>query len=345
MIFKDPLVLAIVPVILIWFMWLRRRRSGPSFISCADDSVRFFGRSLKAWLAGKTDYLRLAALILIVIALARPQAADDLTKRKEGIAMMLSIDCSSTMLAEDLSLGKTGLLEFFEDAEAKRGERLNRIDAVKQVAKGFVKAQPNNMIGVVAFAAYAYVLCPPTFDQEWALSSIDYLKTGMIKDATAVGSGILAGVNSLSQVKAKSKAIVLLTDGNNNYGKVPPLVAAKTAKSLGIKIYTIGIAGKKNALYPKKDAQGRKSYEYVSIAMDEEALRKIAEITGGVYYRVETIGGLKESYADIDKLEKSQMERREREEAEERFAKFLAWAVFLLLLDIILSNTYLRKIP
>jgi len=345
MIFKDPLVLAIVPIILIWFIWLRSRRFEPAFTSPADDSVRFFGRSLRAWLAGKTDYLRLAALILIVIALARPQAADDLTKRKEGIAIMLSIDCSSTMLAEDLGLGKYGLLEFFEDTGAKKEERLNRIDAVKQVAREFVKAQPNSMLGVVAFAAYAYVLCPPTFDQEWVLSSIDYLKMGMIKDATALGSGILAGVNSLSQVKAKSKVIILLTDGNSNYGKVPPLVAAKTARSLGIKIYTIGIAGKKSALYPKKDAQGRKSYEYVNIEMDEEALRKIAEVTGGVYYRVETISGLKESYADIDKLEKSLMERREREDADERFAGFLAWAAFILLLDVILSNTYLRKIP
>ena len=345
MIFKHPLILAIIPLVFIWFVWLKARHSEPAFLFPTDDSIRSFGWSFRAWLSGKTAYLRLAALILIIIALARPQTVDEVTRRREGIAMMLAIDCSSTMLAEDLQLGSSGLLEVFEDNEAKKEKRLNRIDAVKGVARQFVKAEPNNMIGVIAFAAYAYVVCPPTFDQPWVLSSIDRIKVGMIKNETAIGSGILAGVNSLSQVKAKSKVIILLTDGDNNFGKVPPLVAAKVAKSLGVKIYTVGIVSKNVALYPTKDQEGHKTYEYVSITIDEDILRKIASVTGGLYYPVGTLSALEKSYSDIDKLEKTSLEQRQREDAEDRFTIFLGWAMFALLLDTLLSNTYLRKIP
>jgi len=212
MIFKHPLVLTVIPLVAIWFVWLRRKRSEPAFIFPTDNIIRLLRGSLRTWAAGKIMYLRLAALILILIALARPQADDESMKRREGIAVMLSIDCSSTMLAEDLQLGPSGLVAFFEDPAAKKVKRLNRIDAVKEAAREFVKAGPNNMNGVVAFAAYAYVVCPPTFDQEWVLSSIDRIKVGMIKDATAIGSGILAGMKSLSTVKAKSRVIILLTD-------------------------------------------------------------------------------------------------------------------------------------
>jgi Ca-activated chloride channel family protein len=139
--------------------------------------------------------------------------------------------------------------------------------------------------------------------------------------------------------------IVLLTDGNNNCGKVPPLVAAKTAKSLGVKIYTIGIVGKGPALYPVKDKEGRSSYDYFKIEIDEDVLRRIAAVTGGEYYRVQSLDDLKASYSDIDKLEKSRLEQREREDAMDIFPVFLAWAILILLSDIILSNSYLRRIP
>ena len=345
MIFKHPLVLAAIPLVIIWFIWLKRKRVDPAFSFPADDAVRPLGGSLRAWTAGKTSYLRLAALVLMIVAVARPQAGEDEMKRREGIAVILSIDCSSTMLAEDLQLGPSGLVEVFEDAAAKKEKRLNRLDAVKSVAMEFAKATPNNMTGVVAFAAYAYVVCPPTLDSGWILSSVGRLRVGMIKDATAIGSGILAGVNSLSTVKAKSKIIVLLTDGNNNYGKIPPLVAAKTAKTMGVKIYTVGIVSKGQALYPMEDEQGRRKYEYVTIDIDEGVLRKIAEITGGAYYRVSSLNDLKESYADIDKLEKTLLQQREREEGEDLFPVFLGWALIALLSDIVLGSTFLRRIP
>jgi Ca-activated chloride channel homolog len=345
MIFKDPLVLAIIPLVVIWFIWLRKKRVEPAFIFPTDGIIGSLKWSFRAWLAGAIVYLRLIALILLLVALARPQESGESMKRKEGIAMMLSIDCSSTMLAEDLQLSPSGLVESIEDYGAKREKRINRIDAVKKIAGEFVRAEPESMIGVVAFAGYAYVICPPTFDQEWLISSIDRIRVGMIRDATDIGAGILAAADSLSAVKAKSRAIVLLTDGNNNFGKVPPLVAARTAKAFGVKIYTIGIVGKPRALYPVKDEQGRKTYKYVRIEIDEDVLRKVAQITGGEYYSVKDLDDLKTCYADIGKLEKTHLEQRERTESEDVFPVFLIWAIFVILSDIILSNTYLRRIP
>lgn len=346
MTFRHPLVLALIPLVIAWFIWLKRKRVEAAFIFPSDETIRSFKHSLRAWAAGKTDVLRFAAMALMLIALARPQITDESITRREGIAMELVIDCSSTMLAEDLQLGRFGLEENIKDYAAKKDDkRLNRIDAVKNVAKDFIGAEPDSMIGVVAFAAYAYVVCPTTFDRQWLISSIDRIGVGMIKDATAIGSGILAGVDALSAVKAKSKVIILLTDGNNNYGTIPPLVAARTAKALGIRIYTIGIVSKGQALYPKKDAEGHKTYEYVRIEIDENMLRRVADITGGAYYPVKSLDALKTGYSDIGKLEKTRMDEREREDGRDLFAVFLAWALFALLSDIILSNTYLRKIP
>ncbi len=345
MTFKHPFVLLLIPILILLFVWLRRRGGEPAFIFPTDYIISELKGSFKAWASSKTVYIKLAALVLLVIAFASPQVADESIKRKEGIGVMLAIDCSSTMLAEDLQMGATGLLDVFEDPAAGKVKRLNRLDAVKEAARAFVIATPEDMTGIVAFAAYAYVLCPPTFDHEWVLKSIDRLSVGMIKDATALGSGILAGANALSAVKAKSKVLILLTDGNSNYGKVPPLIAAKTARTLGVKIYAIGIAGKAQALYPTKDREGRKTYKYVEIPFNEAGMRKIAEITGGEYYQVTNLQSLEDSYAAIYRLEKSLLEERQRENGRDIFYVFLYWALGLILIDIIMSNTYLRRIP
>jgi Ca-activated chloride channel family protein len=345
MTFKDPLVLAAIPVVVAWFIWLRRKHADPSFLFPTDDTLRSLRWSAKAWAAGKMPYLRLTALVLLLIALARPQESIGIARQRSGIAEMLVIDCSSTMLAEDLQLGRYGLIEFFEENASSDKKRYNRIEAAKNTAKGFVRAGAGNMIGVVAFAAYAYVACPPTFDQQWVLSSIDRIRVGLIKDGTAIGSGILAGTNSLSTVKARSKVIVLLTDGNNNYGKIPPLVAARTAKSLGIRIYTVGIVSKGPVPYPAKDIEGRRTLAYVEIKIDEDVLSKISDMTGGRYYRVSSLSLLERSYADIDRLEKARLEQQLPEDARDIFHVFAAWALVALLADIVLGNTFLRRIP
>jgi Ca-activated chloride channel family protein len=346
MTFKYPLMLAAAPLVLLWFFNARKKRAGSSFLFPSDDIIKGLGGSLRAWLADRAVYLRLAAVLLVIAALARPQVAAESTKRGEGIAIMLSIDCSSTMLAEDLQLPPSGLLPVFEDPGAKAEKRLSRLDNVKEVARSFVRADRNDMIGLVAFAGYAYVLCPPTFDRDWLMKSIGRVKVGMIKDATAIGSGILAGVDSLDKVKAKSKVVILLTDGNNNYGKVPPLVAARTAKALGVKIYTVGVVTKGHgALYPVREENGKKVYDYVGIEMDENTLKDIAEITGGRYYRVNSLAALEESYRDIGALERSLLREEAEEEGQDVYAVFLSWALALLLAEIALGATLLRKIP
>jgi len=247
------------------------------------------------------------------------------------------------MLAEDLQLGPLGLVELVRTSDDSK--RLNRIDAVREVAKDFIKTRTNDMIGIVAFAAQAYVVCPLTFDREWLLTSLKRVKVGLIKDATAIGSGIMSSLNSLKGINARSKIIILLTDGINNFGEVPPLVAAKVARSLGIKIYTIGIASRGQTPFPTKDIYGRKVYENVRIDIDEDVLKKIANLTGGNYYRVSDIKSLKDSYADIDKLEKIELEATPYEEYKDIFPVFLTWGLIFLILEIVLSNTYLRKIP
>jgi Ca-activated chloride channel family protein len=275
--------------------------------------------------------------------LARPQVAEETSARREGIAIMLVIDCSSTMLAEDLQLGSLGLVKLVEEAGPQR--RLNRLDAVKKVARAFIDGRDNDMIGIVAFAAQAYIICPPTFDREWLANNLSRIRIGMIKDATAIGSGILSGLSALRSVKARSKVMVLLTDGINNFGEVPPLVAAKTARAMGVKIYTIGIASKGLSPYPAKDAYGNKTYKNVKIDIDEDMLRNMADITGGSYYKATDLSALKKSYDDIDRLEKGDLEQSAYEEYKDIFSIFLRLALLCLAVDILLGNTLLRKIP
>ena len=343
MTFKDPLVLALIPLFIILFLFFRKRHPGRSFFFPSDEIVKSLGYSLKAWMADNLVYLKVLAAILVIIALARPQVSGETEKRSEGIAIVLAIDCSSTMLAEDLQLGSLGMVKLVEDpAEAKR---INRMDAVRDVAREFIKGRPDDMIGLVAFAAQAYELCPPTLDRDWLLKSLERVKVGIIKDATGIGSGILTSLNVLKDVEAKSRIIVLLTDGINNYGKVPSLVAAKAARALGIKIYTIGVSSKGQTPFPMKDERGRTKYENVKIEIDESVLREIASITGGRYYRVTNTEALKESYDDIDLLEKASLKQNSFEEHKDIFSIFAILAVLCVLAETLLGNTILRRIP
>ncbi len=279
---------------------------------------------------------------MVIIALARPQSTEGERIRREGIAMVIAIDCSSTMLAEDLQLGALGLAPLvWEYSEVKR---LNRIDAVKQVADDFIRSRPDDMIGIVIFAAQAYVICPPTFDRVWLEKSLERARVGMIKDATAIGSGILSSLESLKGVIARSKVVILLTDGINNFGEVPPLVAARAARALDIKIYTIGISSRGQTPYPTQDAYGKKTYQNIKIDINEKMLREIANITGGNYYSVNDLRALKNSYADIERLEKTTLEENAYKGRKDIFASFILGALAMLALEVILGNTYLRKI-
>jgi Ca-activated chloride channel family protein len=343
MILRDSLYLLALPVLLLIVLILRKRYPQKAFLFPSSDNIGSLRPSFKVWLSRKLIYLRAGAIILLVFALARPMLSDMSDARKKGIAMVLCIDCSSTMLAEDLQLSPFEMLSL--TYEPLKGKSMSRIDAAREVAGDFIRSRPNDMIGIVAFAAQAYVMAPPTFDKEWLLRSLARIRVGLIKDATAIGSGIMSSLSSLKNVSAGSKVIVLVTDGINNYGEIPPLVAAKAARSLGVKIYTIGIASKAPAPVPVKGPDGRKKYEKVFISIDEDTLKQIASLTGGSYYRVTSETALKNSYANIDKLEKTELEEFAFDEHKDMFAPFAVWAAVLLLLDIALGGIYLRKIP
>jgi len=197
----------------------------------------------------------------------------------------------------------------------------------------------------VAFAAQAYTICPPTYDHAWLLNSLERINVGMIKDGTAIGSGILSSLDALKDIKARSKVVILLTDGINNFGEVPPLVAAGSARALGIKIYTIGIASRASAPFPTKDIYGKKIYQNIRIDLDEEALKKIARITGGSYYRAVNMATLKDSYREIDKLEKAVLKESAFNKNKDIFSMAAYAALLVLIFEIILGSTYLRKVP
>lgn len=275
--------------------------------------------------------MRLAVYLLIIIALARPQfPIADSKVRSEGIDIVLAIDCSTSMLAEDFKAGD---------------KRINRLDVVKEVVKDFINGRKDDRIGVVAFSARPYTISPLTLDYGWLIQNLDRIKAGMIEDGTAIGSGIATSLNRLKDTKAKSKIVILLTDGRNNTGKIPPLAAAQAAKALKIKVYTIGAGAKGLAPYPAYDLFGNKVYQMISVDIDEDTLKEIASMTNAKYYRATDTESLKKIYSEIDKLEKSPIEEKGYSQYNELFIYFLMPALIILLLEIILSNTLLRKIP
>jgi Ca-activated chloride channel family protein len=222
---------------------------------------------------------------------------------------------------------------------------MNRFDVVKEVVKEFIRKRKDDRIGMVAFAARAYTACPLTADYDWLYENLDRVKVGMIEDATAVGSAMASSLNRLRTSKTKSKVVILLTDGVNNAGNISPLVAAEAAKALKIKIYTIGVGTKGLVPYPFKDHWGRTVYQDIQIDMDEESLKRIADITGGKYYRATDTETLRKIYSEIDRLEKSNIEHLGYREYSELFHYFLIPGLIILALEALLSNTVFRKVP
>jgi len=343
MVFQHAWVLVLIPVCVIALCLIRLRSGDTTFLFPDAKPLKNISGGPKIWLSRRLWYFKLAALVLILTALARPRLSLDTSARHEGIAIVLSIDCSSTMLAEDLNIGAQGLTPLVSRADDQK--HVNRMNAVKKVAREFVRSRPDDLIGIVAFAAYAYVICPPTFDKNALNRSIDRLEVGLIKDATAIGSGILAAINSLKLSAAPSKVIILMTDGINNYGRVPPLVAAKVARSLGIKIYAVGIVSKGQTPFPVQDQSGHVTYKNTRIDIDEKVLKEIADTTGGVYYRVQDLRGLDETYRTIDRLERLDLEETSYENRKDVFSAPVLLALVLILLEIFAANTFLRRVP
>lgn len=330
-IFKDPLVFWLILLVPFVVFVERHRRAGSNFIFSSEELVKELKPTARVRLRISIITLRAAAILLMIIALARPQAVLEGSKAvSEGVDIVLALDTSTSMLAEDFKIGP---------------RRINRFDLVREVVKDFIKKRKDDRIGMIAFAARAYTLCPLTTDYAWLNENMDRARIGMIEDATAIGSAIASSINRLRTSKTKSRIIILLTDGVNNAGNISPLVAAEAAKALKIKIHTIGVGTKGLSPYPMKDFYGRTVYRNIPIEIDEESLKKIAELTGGKYYLASDAEKMRRIYDEINKLEKSNIEHLGYREYSELFGYFLIPGLILLAIEIFLSNTVFLKVP
>ena len=322
------LLLALVPVLL-HLLRLRDREPAVRFPTLGP--LRIAAPVSAARRRGLLTLLRLATLGLLIFAIARPQAGTAESQiRREGVDVVLAVDVSGSMLAEDFKLDD---------------ERTNRLEAVKTVVHDFVAARPTDRIGLVLFAARAYTQCPLTLDHGWLLTNLDRAEIGMIEDGTAIGSGLASATNRLRASKAKSRFVILLTDGVNNAGRVTPQTAADAAKALGIRVYTIGAGTRGMAPYPAQDMFGNKVYRPVQVDIDEDTLTKIAETTGGRYFRATDTDSLREIYAEIDRSEKTVFEAPQFYDYRELYVWLLLPALGLLLAEMTLGETVLRKLP
>ncbi|MDD5428755.1 MAG: VWA domain-containing protein [Candidatus Omnitrophica bacterium] len=329
--FRYPAVLLLMLLVPVAVLILLRKRSEPTFTFSSRELVEGLKPTMRARLSRAPVFLRAAALVLVILALARPQSVLEGTKTiSEGVDMVLALDTSTSMLAEDFML---------------KGVRVNRFDLVREVVKEFIQKRKDDRIGMVAFAARAYTVCPLTTNYPWLIENLDRVSVGMIEDGTAIGSAIASSCNRLRTSKTKSRIVILLTDGVNNAGTISPIVAAEAAKALGIKIYTICVGRKGLSPYPFRDQYGRKVYQNIPIEIDEEVLKRIASVTGGRYYLATDSETLRKIYDDINKLEKSTIEHFGYREYSELFYYFLIPALMLLLLEILLANTLLMKVP
>lgn len=322
------LLLLLIPYI-IWYL-LYRKKSEPTMQMSDTFAYRYAPKSLRQRLVWLPALLRMVTFVLIVLVLARPQTHDSWGKRtSEGIDIMLAMDVSTSMLAQDL--------------------KPNRIEAAKAVAAEFISGRPDDNIGLSIFAGEAFTQCPMTTDHTSLLNLLQNVRTdiaerGLIEDGTAIGIGLANAVSRLKESKTKSKVVILLTDGSNNMGDISPLTAAQIAKSLGIRVYTIAVGSKTVAPYPMQ-VGGTVQYVNVRVDVDTKTLSEIAATADGHFYRATSTAELKKIYQDIDKLEKTKMEVKKFSKHYEAYQPFAIAAVLCLLLEILLRITWFRRIP
>ena len=304
--------------------WLKGRRGvPPAFVYSSVQLVRGMQNITRTRPGGFLMLLRWLALGLFIIALMQPRLTKSTTEVKaSGIDIVAALDLSGSMRTGDYVVDN---------------HQISRIDMAKPVLEKFIEGRPNDRIGLVVFAAQSFIATPLTLDHDYLLDDVGRLGIGTINsDATAIGDGITTALNRLKDLKAKSKIIVLMTDGGNNSGKVDPIVAAQAAKALGVKIYTIGL-GNREIVQQMGLPEG--------FLPDEETLQKISEMTGGLYYRADNAEKFRNIYEDIDKLEKSEAVINKYTEFKELFPWFVAAGLVLLLIELILSQTAFRRLP
>lgn len=326
-IFAYPWVLyflLIIPLLIAWYLFRGMKNQS----SIKYSSLNIF-KNVPSTFREKFRHIpfavRLVAIGLLIVALARPQSfTSGENVSTEGIDIAIVLDISGSMLAEDF--------------------KPNRLEAAKNVIDEFIEGRTSDRIGLVIFSRDAFTQCPLTIDYSVLRNLLSDIRTGMIEDGTAIGNGIANGVNRLKDSDAKSKVIILLTDGVNNAGEVDPVSAAEIAKAFGIRIYTIGVGTRGEAPYPVQTPFGTR-YQMVPVEIDEVLMNKIAEITGGQYFRATNNRALEDIYNKIDKLEKTKIEVTSYKNASEKYHSWLWGGLILLIVELGLSGTILRKLP
>lgn len=326
--FANPgllwLLLILVP--LIGYYIYRTLQGGASIQISTTLGVRNAGKTLKYYLRHVPFVLRCSAIALLIIALARPQNSEyGSSSTTEGIDIMLVMDVSGSMLARDF--------------------KPDRITAARDVASKFIVDRKNDRIGIVIFAGESFTQSPLTTDKRTLLNLMSQVRSGVVRDGTAIGNGLATAVNRLKESDAKSKVVVLLTDGVNNSGEITPLTAADIAATFGIRVYTIGVGSNGLAPTPVQDMWGNIYFEPHKVEIDEEVLTQIAIQTGGEYFRATDNKSLQEVYDRINALEKTKIETNDYTKYNELFALYAVAALLLLLLEFFIKNFVLRRIP
>ena len=330
MTFHNPHLLWLLTLLLpaAGYYLYRLRKGGAALRISSVAGVLKAPRTVRYYLRHAPFVLRMAALATLVVALARPQSAEQNTRTNtDGIDIMLALDVSGSMLARDF--------------------RPDRLEAAKEVAGSFISDRYGDRIGLVAFAGEAFTQSPLTTDQGTLQTLLSRIRSGLIEDGTAIGNGLATAINRLRESEAKSKVIILLTDGVNNHGEIAPLTAAEIAKAQGIRVYTIGVGTEGMAPYPAVDIYGTPTGGTVmaKVEIDEKTLRSIAEMTGGEYFRATDKAKLKAIYDQINQLEKSKVEVTEHVTYHEQFLLWALAGLGLLVLEFLFSNLVLKRIP
>ena len=313
----------IVPLLVAYYIFVARREAT---LTVSTIGGKRAPRTLRYWLRPLPFVLRMAALVMFIIALARPvEITHEQETTTDGIDIVLSMDISGTMLARDF--------------------KPDRLTAAKRLAAEFVSERRGDRIAVVAFAGEAFTQAPLTSDQATVETMLSRLRSGVVDDGTAIGNGLATAINRLRESGAKSKVIILLTDGVNNRGQISPLMAAEIARDMGIKVYTIGVGTRGRAPYPAVDIFGNQTTVMADVEIDEELLEEIASMTGGKYYRAVDDEALREIYAEINTLEKSKVQVTDYQTYEELFLVWVILGIALLGAEFFVDKVVLNRLP
>ena len=332
MTFAHPYLLFLL-LLLPLLAWLKGRRGQPpAFLYSSVRLVEGLTRMRRSRAGAMLTAFRWLVLATFVVALAQPRLMKSQTTVKaSGIDIVCALDLSGSMISEDFVV---------------RGERVNRFNMARSVLKSFIDQRPNDRIGLVVFAAQAFIAAPLTLDHDYLQENLGRLEIGTINsDATAIGDALTTAINRLRDLKAKSKIIILATDGQNNSGKVNPLMAADAAAAMGVKIYTVGIGERGSAPMPVFMNGQKVGYRQIPVDVDEETLQKIAGRTGGKYYRADNAERFRQIYAEIDKLEKTEAVINKFAQFDELFPWFVSFGLALLLIEVALGQTVFRRLP